>query len=366
MADDAVGITDYASLAELPPAALALFGQDAFSTRAWYASTVEAGLPAGAVPAFQVASRAGRVLAVLPMLRSAGTLSALTTPYTCLWQPLLLPGTPADTLAAIGRALAPGWRRSGVVRLDALPGQAAGVSAVLSGLRQAGLRCLGFDHFGNWHADVAGQNWAAYLAARPRRLRTAIQRQTRRLMDAPGAAFSLVRGAAGLDQAIADYETVHAASWKPAEPYPRFNATLMRACAADGSLRLGVLKLGQTPIAAQFWLVHEGWAGVLKLSYDEAYKSSAPGNVLSALVIQHLLVTDRVDELDFGRGDDEYKQHWTGERRQRVGVLVANPWSVQGAREIARQLAGPVKNFAKKGLASVEHRLELLRQVYRK
>ncbi len=345
VADDAVGITEHASLADLPVAALALLGHDAFSTRAWYAATVEAGLPPGAVPAFQVASRAGRVLAVLPMLRSSGRLSALTTPYTCLWQPLLQPGLPGDALAAIGRALAPSWRRSGVVRLDALPSQTADMSAVLSGLRHAGLRCLAFDHFGNWHTDVAGQDWAAYLAARPRRLRTAIQRQTRRLMSTPGAAFSLVQDAAGLDQAIADYEAVHAASWKPAEPHPRFNATLMRACATDGSLRLGLLKLGQAPIAAQLWLVHQGWAGVLKLSYDESFKSYAPGNVLSALVIKHLLAADGVHELDFGRGDDDYKQHWTGERRQRVGVLVADPWSVQGATEVARHGASKLKAF---------------------
>ena len=44
-----------------------------------------------------------------------------------------------------------------------------------------------------------------------------------------------------LEAAIAAYEAVRAASWKPHEPFPNFDAQLMRALAAAGALRLGVL-----------------------------------------------------------------------------------------------------------------------------
>ncbi len=340
MPEHAVTLREVAGLDALPPEALALFGQDASSTLAWYRATLAAGLPLAARPAFQIAEANGKVLAVLPMRRRAAGFGALATPYTCLWQPLLAPGLTEAQLNATGRALGRAWRRHGVIRLEAMPADGAGLDGLLAGLSQAGLRLLAFDHFGNWHESVAGQGWDAYLAARPRRLRTAITRQTRRLLGQPGFAFTLVQGEAGLEEAIAAYETVYAASWKEAEPHPAFNAALMRESAALGTLRLGLLWLSGVPVAAQLWIVHEGWAGVLKLAYAEAHKALAPGNVLTGLMLRHLLEHDRVGEIDFGRGDDAYKRQWACERRQRVGVLVADPWRLRGAWEVLRHWAG--------------------------
>jgi hypothetical protein len=335
----ATKVTEYTCLATLPLGARALFGQDAFSTLAWYASTLEAALPAGATACFQVVAVEGVVQAVLPMLLKAGRLSALTTPYTCLWQPLLAAG--ADPVG-VGRTLAPLWRRAAPVRLDCVP-SSPGTDGLLRGLGQAGLTPLQFDHFGNWFLDVRALDWNTYVASRPGPLRSAITRHTRRLMKQDGARFSLVQSAAGLEDAIAAYDAVYAASWKQPEPFPAFNATFIRASAAVGTLRLATLHLGPTPIAAQFWLVHEGWAAVLKLAYDEAFKKLAPGNVLTALVIRHLLEQEHVHTLDFGRGDDEYKSQWTGSRRQRVGALVVNPLSATGVLAIARHSVGKVR-----------------------
>ncbi len=354
MPDPAVSIRSVASVDALPPEAQALFGQDAFSTLAWYGATLAAGLPDAAQPVFHMAEAGGQVLAVIPMCRLAGTPGALATPYTCLWQPLLAPGLTEARLNAIGRALGRAWRRHGIVRLEAMPADCARLDMLLAGLRQAGLRLLAFDHFGNWHESVAGLEWDAYLAARPRRLRTAITRQTRRLRQQPGFAFTIVQSEAGLAEAIAAYETVYAASWKEPEPHPAFNPALMRACAQAGTLRLGLIHLAAEPVAAQFWILHHRWAGVLKLAYCEAHKALAPGNVLTGMMIRHLLEHDRVAEIDFGRGDDEYKQQWARERRQRVGVLVANPWRLSGALAIVRHAGGSLKRH---GLFAARFRL---------
>ncbi len=343
MPDQAISLCEVACVDALPPGALALLGQDAFSTVGWYQATLATGLPDGARAAFQVAEAGGRILAVLPMLRRSGRFGALVTPFTCLWQPLLAPGLTAAELHAIGRALALSWRRYGVVRLEAMPAGSPALEAFFAGLRGAGLRLLAFDHFGNWHESVAGEGWEAYLAARPRRLRTAIARQTRRLSQQAGFAFTVARGTAGLAEAIAAYEAVFAASWKQPEPRPAFNPALMRACAQDGTLRLGLVFLDGEPIAAQLWVVHQRWAGVLKLAYHEAHRAWAPGNVLTGLMIRALLEQEQIAEIDFGRGDDEYKQQWAGERRQRLGMLVVNPWAMAGALHVARHVAGRLR-----------------------
>ena len=333
-------ITEFTSLDGLPSAARALFGHGAFSTLAWYGSILAAALPPAATPCFLVVENGANVDAVFPMLRASGAMAALTSPYTCLWSPLIAQGLSTDRLVEIGRGLASVWRRAGVVRLEALAAPDPAMETILAGLRASGLYCLRFDHFGNWHIGVAGLDWDAYLASRPGTLRTSILRARKRLVHTRGAIFTLVESAAGLDEAINAYETVYAASWKEPEPFPCFNAALMRACAADGLLRLGTLTLDGAPIAAQFWMVRDGWAGVQKLAHDEAQRALAPGTVLTALMIRHLLEVDHVKELDFGRGDDAYKRLWTGARRQRVGVLVVNPFSLAGSVAIARHGVG--------------------------
>ena len=224
-----------------------------------------------------------------------------------------------------------------------MPAGSPALEAFFAGLRGAGLRLLAFDHFGNWHESVAGEGWEAYLATRPRRLRTAIARQTRRLSQQPGFAFMVARGAAGLPEAIAAYEAVFAGSWKQPEPHPAFNPALMRACARDGTLRLGLVFLDGAPVAAQLWVVHQRWAGVLKLAYHEAHRAWAPGNVLTGLMIRALLEQEQIAEIDFGRGDDAYKQQWAGERRQRLGMLVVNPWALAGALHMVRHVAGRLR-----------------------
>ena len=326
----------------LPEQARALAGADAFSTPQWYRSVSRSAMPPGNRPCFQVVFDRADVLAVFPMQQNAGGLSSLTTPYSVLWSALLRAGLTSIDVTAIGRALGRVWRRQPLTRLDTLDAEAAWLAPLLAGLRWSGLLPLRFDHFGNWHTSVAGLNWEDYVASRPGALRSAIVRRSRRLLEGEGAAFTLTEGVDGLDESLAAYQQVYAASWKQPEPHPAFNPTLMRACAVEGGLKLGVLALHRTPVAAQFWLTHAGWIGVQKLAHDERYKQFAPGTVLTALIIRRLMERGQVTELDFGRGDDPYKQSWTGQRRQRVGVVLAASWHPQGAMHAARHGLGQV------------------------
>jgi hypothetical protein len=349
VADRAIGVAEFGSLEALPAGALALFGGDAFSTEAWYRSVAAAALDPGAKPCFQVVARDGVALAVFPMLRDRGGVAALTTPYTVLWSPLLRPDLDEASLIGVGRAIGRTWRRTPATRLDALQDDAAWLAPLLRGLGRSGLTTLRFEHFGNWHIDVAGIGWERYLAGRPGQLRSTATRGIRRLIQRMGANFTLVEGLEGLEAGLAAYDQVYRSSWKQPEPYPHFNVVMMREAAAAGTLRLGVLSVAGAPVAVQFWLLHgagrERWAGVQKLAHDETHRQLAPGTVLTALIIRHLLEVDRVGELDFGRGDDEYKQLWTDSRRARIGVVLATPWQPRGLAVIARHRLGQVRRM---------------------
>lgn len=316
-----------------------------FAGRLWYETLIGHALPPGAEPVLALAGEA----ALLPLLRlPGGRLTSLATVYSLEWAPLpsLLPSLGADAagLRTGGRALGRRLRGRAPVRLDALDPAAPGLAPLLEGLAAARLVPLRFEHFGNWHEALApGTGWEAYLAARPPALRTTIRRKLARceremrftLLTAPGAA---------LEAGIAAYEAARAASWKPWEPFPAFDGALMRAAAAAGALRLGVLRMreGDRPVAAQYWVLDRGGsrALLLKLAHDEASRAASPGTALTALMVRHLLEEDRVGELDFGIGDDAYKQLWVGQRRQRIGVALADPLHPAGALELARHLAG--------------------------
>ncbi len=271
--------------------------------------------------------------AVLPVLERPGRPpQSLTGPYSVLFRPLL----PAAATAADWRVAGAGFARllRPVLVLEAVAAEAAWLAPFLEGARAAGMRAARFEHFGNWHEEVAGRDWAAYLADRPGQLREAIRRRARK------AEFSLVTGGEELEPAIADYEDVYARSWKVAEPLARFNPTLMREAAAAGALRLGLLRAEGRVVAAQLWTVAGGTASVLKLAHDEAFRALSPGTVLTARMIAHLLDAERVAGLDFGRGDDPYKRLWTTRRRQRIGVILAAPWHPAGAAALLRQSVG--------------------------
>ncbi len=312
------------------------------SRRAWFDATVEAALPQGSRPLFWMVRDAGRPSLLLPMLAGPGRrLGSLTTAYTCLFQPLAAPGASDAALHAAGTAAARACRAWPTATLEALDAGWPGLPPLLAGLRSGGILARRFDHFGNWYQPVAGLGWDAYLLGRPGSLRETVRRKTRACDRDARVEIEVVHGGPALTPALAAYEDVYARSWKQPEPAPRFNAALLVRAAAAGVLRLGVMRVAGQPVAAQYWTVTNGTATVLKLAHDDAWRTLSPGTVLTAHMIRSLL-DEGVTELDFGRGDDPYKQLWASQRRQRIGVLLADPRQPGGLVALLRHDAGIV------------------------
>jgi hypothetical protein len=326
-------VIEHSTLDTVPPDAMALFGTGLNDTATWYRTVADAAVAPGASACFLTVG--SPPIAVLPMLRWPGATAALTTPYTCRWAPLTAPSADGPSLRLVGHALGSWCLRTATTRLDALDLDDSRWRPLCAGIRAAGLVPLRFAHFGNWHSSVAGLDWNAYLAARPGALRATLHRRGARL-QAAGATCRVVTDTKELPDAIDSYERVYERSWKGPEPFPAFNPALMRACAADGTLRLGLLQLAGETVAAQFWVVRDGTATVLKLAHDTAHDGASPGTVLTGMMIRHVLQRDRVLALDFGRGDDEYKRDWTGTRRQLHGLLLVNPRRLGGLVELVK------------------------------
>jgi hypothetical protein len=342
-AEGVTRVEAFASLDALPDDAAPLFASSTtfFSTRAWWEIVLAHAIPPGATPAFLLVRRNGEAGALFPMVLdpAGGGFRALTTPYTGLYEPLFARGI-ADRVPLF-EEFSRFCRAFPTTRLDAL--EEAFEAECARGGKQAGLAVRRFDHFGNWHEPVAGLDWAGWLARRPGALRETIRRRTRRVERLADCHFSLFDSENDMESGIVAFETVYARSWKDPEPFPMFNPAQIRAAASLGLARLGIWWIGGIPAAAQFWIVEHGQGMVLKLAHDEAFKAHSPGTVLTAWMIRRMIEQEHVVELDFGRGDDTYKQGWVANRRQRIGLMLINPRRPGGMAALARHAMGRIK-----------------------
>ena len=333
------------TLAALGPAWDELFaaGAGLQTSRAWFAATAEAALAPGAEARFLAVEGGDGPLALFAMAVGPGARwGSLTTPYTCLYQPLFRPGASTERLRQAATAFALHCRRWPMTRLEALDPGWSGLPILQAGFAAAGLAQRSFAHFANWHATAPAGGWEAYLASRPGALRETIRRKMRAIERAGDVQIEIAQSQPQLAEALAAYEDVYARSWKEKEPFPLFNTALASALADAGTLRIAVMRQAGRPIAAQYWTVVGGCATVLKLAHDDAMKALSPGTVLTAAAIKNMIETHGVVDLDFGRGDDPYKRAWTGQRRMRIGVLGLNLRTLSGLAATVRHDAGHV------------------------
>jgi Acetyltransferase (GNAT) domain len=182
----------------------------------------------------------------------------------------------------------------------------------------------------SWRIATAGQDFKAYWAARPGKLRNTAQRK------AKSAGLDIEIHRAFDAAAWAAYEEVYAASWKPEEGSPAFLRALAEREGEAGRLRLGVARKEGRALAAQLWTIEDGTAWIHKLAYREDSKALSPGTVLSMAMFRAALDENRVSRIDYGTGDDGYKRDWMAERATLWRIEAFNLASLGGLLGAAR------------------------------
>ncbi|WP_207479339.1 GNAT family N-acetyltransferase [Arenibaculum pallidiluteum] len=315
----------------LPPPA------DFFDSAAWFEILAGTCLPPGSSVQIHLVCDGGGPLLALPMAREGALLGAIANFYTCRFGPPRREDDDggsalAEAVEHWARALRRGSERPGRLRFQALddPGP------LRAGLRRAGWLTETWPHFGNWYQPVAGIGFGDYWSGRPQRLRNTVARKARALGRAGHRAeFAVVTDP---ERAVALYETVYAQSWKAPEPHPGFMPALIRRGMPLGAVRVGAMTIDGEPAAAQVWLVWRRRATIFKLAYAESFGRWSPGSLLTRHMMEDLLEQGAADEVDFGCGDDPYKQDWLPNRRQRWGLAAYDPATLSGLSGAARNL----------------------------
>jgi hypothetical protein len=318
--------------------------QSLFAQPFWYHVLARHGIDKGARPRLYTDDdRRPRAALVCYVAPGSRRLRGLSTYYSCEHGPLLDPqgSAPLDCLRRLADEIAGERPRWDTVQLGGLDPESPGFALLGEAFRAAGWSVHPYFDSGAWFEATGGLAFADYLAARPPALRNTWRRKSAKLKsDAAITIHDSSHGGDGIEEAIHAYEAVYRASWKGGEPHPEFVPALIRAAARAGALRLGILRIGGRPAAAQLWLLWGGRATIYKLAHDRAFDALSPGTVLTMAMMERILDVDRAREVDFGRGDDPYKRQWLGSRRERWGLLIANRATPHGLALSLRQGAG--------------------------
>lgn len=337
-ADDALEL--YKQPGEFPEDVKALMTQaeqrSAQFSSDWYQVLLDTVMTADDHPGFYVLRRHGKPLIVLPVRMEMdraphhGRLVALGNYYTALYAPVLAPETQVADIAQMFRLILAQRPETYALYFAPLDHDSDAYRMLGEGMRQAGLKTHPYFCFGNWFQTITigGEAFVDQLSTS---LRGTVRRMRKKLLQEQGR-LEVICDPADLERGLEAFASVYARSWKKPEPYPDFIPNLMRKCAQRGWLRLGLAWHGDTPIAAQLWLSSHGRADIYKVAYDEEYKRFAPGSVLTAEVMKHVIDIDQVKEVDYLIGDDPYKKRWLSQRRERWGWVAYNPRTLPGLR----------------------------------
>jgi hypothetical protein len=263
----------------------------------------------------------------------ARSLASLTNAHSLEHGVLHAPGADLETgfAAILSEILAdrPQWDCLSLSELDP---REPSYTLLAGALRRAGLLVECSFSSGTWYENTAGLSFPDYVSARPSELRNTWHRKRRKLERGSRLTTSFVDDDNGVDQALADYEAVYAASWKPSELFPEFVPALIRLAGELRALRLGIYYLDGIPAAAQFWIVWNGRAVICKLAHDKRFDDLSLGTLLTMEMFERVLAGDRPHEISLGRGDDPFKKLWLPKRRERWGITAANPRTWRGLR----------------------------------
>jgi len=215
-----------------------------------------------------------------------------------------------------------GWD---IVELSGIPEEDSCFDTVRRAMEQGGLKYTEFFCYGDWYLDEIDFSGDEYFNGLPEKIRKDVLYCKRRIEKMGKYEFRLIKGCENIDYYMDLYYDIYAKSWQKKEGIgPKFHRDLAKMALEKGWLRLGFLFFDDVPIATQFWISSNGTAFILKTAYDQDFRKYSPGKLLTSEMAKYAIDIDNVETIDYGQGDEGYKQDWTPRRRERKGIVGFN------------------------------------------
>ena len=256
-----------------------------------------------------------------------------------------------DVQERLWRALC-GAGRWDVIRLEYLPEDSPTLRAGIKVADELGWqRVLEASYESPWRSLPRPP--AAWDAGLARKFKANLRNRERRLSALGEVSFEVVTGSGAWDRALQIFYELEASGWKR----ERGTAIAQRASAkafydrmvnrTAGQIWLPILRVGDRPAAAQVVRVAGRTMLMLKTAYHPDFSPYAPGQLLTARLIQHG-IEHGMDALDFLGEHMTWKGDWAPQLRPHHHLLLFSPslvgryayWMRFGLRDRAKKVPG--------------------------
>ncbi|MFD1612681.1 hypothetical protein ACFSCW_12800 [Sphingomonas tabacisoli] len=274
----------------------------------WMQRTAKHAMP-GARP-FILRARSGPAEVWLFLARSRpNRATALVGEHSTHYAPVFS-GVPDDQMRrALLQAAARRLKNFGLARITLEPLFPEDAALLRQACRRAGWRVAERDGPANFLLDVAGRHFEDYWEACSPRLHEQV-----------------AAGSRHLHVEITDLITPKL--WEETEllggPDP-FLRALAQDASVDRTLRLGIARVGDAPVAAQLWTFEEGEALAHWRVEDREARDLYPSAELTASMLRYLMNVDHAETINLGNGREADLADWADQRRVLKRLELFNP-----------------------------------------
>jgi CelD/BcsL family acetyltransferase involved in cellulose biosynthesis len=245
------------------------------------------------------------------------------------FHPVCEPGDEAAVAAAAGEAMAASEEPWSVIGLDHADVERPWVEALRKGV---GARLATFSRRSSSlpRIDLTRyDDWDGYLAGLSRNLRGQVRNHERRLGRDHRVELRQTADERELEDDLATFFDLHLRRWVgrggsslAGETAQAFHKSFAAAALERGWLRLLILNVDGTPIAAGYGWRLGGRYFVYNVGFDQDWGKYSPGSILWAMMIRSAL-EEGAAEFDFGLGDEPYKLRFADGAREVLEVTLS-------------------------------------------
>ena len=320
-----------------------------FFSRNWFESLSKTNLRSGQSLLLACVIHDDALQAILPLIKCSNDhwLCLHHIMHSSLYTLLLAKGDQTQAIKCLAKGLS--QQTFNTLSLEPIAENDKAIHQLRQEMTDLGLSSNRYLRFDNWYYPLKEQIFSDYMAERPSQLRNTIKRKQRKLKREQHYQIRLYTDT-NLELALRDYHSVYQASWKPKETNKAVIDEITSSFSKRGWTRLAILYINNQPVATQLWFVVHQKASIFKLAYDEAWKQYSPGSILTQYLMEYVIDTDKVKEIDFLTGNDRYKRDWMSKKRRRWKLVFTQtpPKEIETDKQKDRSVTKRLKAWLKR------------------